>query len=214
MSVLSLLFTQIDQKGTKFESSIGQIFLDVTVSESPEMTNRITKNPIEDGSSIADHVIQDPDVLTLEGIVTDDPIRFLSGIRDLAERGLGSLTRSQSAFELIEKLKKEATVITVITGLKTYENMIISRFNPRRDNTTGFSLRFTLVLEQIEIKKSQTVSIPRDTVKDAPTGTGDQSASTVDGGKQPPLSPDDTTVEGTSVLKAILTGAGRLLTGQ
>lgn len=211
MGILSDLFTP---KGVKIESDIGDLFIDATISESPVMVNRVTENPIEDGSLIADNVVSEPNQITLTGIITDDPVRFLSGIRDLAEKGQGSLTRSKNAFELLEKLKNKKTLVTITTEFKVYESMLITKFSPNKDSNTGLSLRFVLELRELIIKKSQTVTIPRDSVKDEPPGSGDQAASTVDAGKQPPKVPSAGDVQGASALKDLLSFFGRLIKGQ
>jgi hypothetical protein len=52
---------------------------DLTLSEGHETTAQITEHPVEDGVVIADHIREDPDVLTLEVFVTNTPLNDLGG---------------------------------------------------------------------------------------------------------------------------------------
>ena len=56
---------------TKFE-------VDVIIRESTNLGNIVTENPLEDGTSIFDHVTNKPQTLDIEFIITDTPIGTLS----------------------------------------------------------------------------------------------------------------------------------------
>lgn len=47
---------------------------DASLSESYDFTAKPTAFPVEDGSSISDHVIRDPQAISLVGLVTDTPL--------------------------------------------------------------------------------------------------------------------------------------------
>lgn len=47
---------------------------DATISETHAMESQPTVFPLEDGSVISDHIIQQPPVITVTGVVTDTPI--------------------------------------------------------------------------------------------------------------------------------------------
>ena len=59
---------------------IGNIDLDATISDGHQYSNRVTKFPIESGANISDHVIQDPEVVTIKGFVTNAPVKLFGGI--------------------------------------------------------------------------------------------------------------------------------------
>ena len=71
--VLSLLF------GKKYPSpKVGSIDLDVTIREEHRFSSRVTNYPIEDGTIISDHIINEPDVIVLVGLVTDTPLSIFA----------------------------------------------------------------------------------------------------------------------------------------
>ena len=53
------------------------VVFDAVVNEDHAMSATVTEHPIEDGSIISDHVIQQPDQLTLRGIVSNSPINLV-----------------------------------------------------------------------------------------------------------------------------------------
>lgn len=177
---------------------IGSIPLDASIRERHSDTVQVTDAPIEDGSSIQDHAFEDPFRLTIDGFITDSPVRFLSGVRSIVEgedpggiigRALypAGLTRSASAFRALKSLKAAKQPITVQTGLAVYPNMVITAFTVDRDKTRGRALWFTMAFKQVTIVRSETIAIPQETVN--PTsgdpGTPDKAASKTDLNKQP-----------------------------
>jgi hypothetical protein len=50
------------------------IAIDATVRESHTATSTITDHPVETGSNVSDHIRPDPDMLTLEGVISNAPI--------------------------------------------------------------------------------------------------------------------------------------------
>ena len=73
MMVLSLLF------GKKYPSpKIGSIDLDVTIREEHRFASRVTNYPVEDGTIVSDHIINEPDIVVLVGLVTDTPLSIFA----------------------------------------------------------------------------------------------------------------------------------------
>jgi len=67
------LFTQTKAKIGVLDGVDG-IELDCSVQETHERTATLTQSPVEDGSTISDHVILLPKRLTIEGIVSSTPL--------------------------------------------------------------------------------------------------------------------------------------------
>ena len=130
--------------------TIGGVLIDAYIQEGHRQTANVTQYPIENGSFIADHVIQRPTVLNIQGLVMRTPIGTPSP----------SNTRIFSTFEVLTTLKGLGLPITVVTGLKVYENMIITDFNINRTVGNGQSLPFRMTVQQIQIVQSQTAQIP------------------------------------------------------
>lgn len=141
--VLSLLYGKKYQKG-----KVGSVELDVTLREDHRYTSRVTTYPIEEGSTLADHIINEPAIVVLEGIVTDTPLSFLS-----------FFNRSVDAFNRLIKIHEDRQIVTVVTGLKVYQNMAITVLDVPREVRTGQSLRFTIELQEITLDTSVRLQI-------------------------------------------------------
>jgi len=136
--VLSLLF------GKKYPSpKVGSIDLDVTIREEHRFSSRVTNYPIEDGTIISDHIINEPDVLVLVGLVSDTPLSIFA-----------PFNRSIDAFNRLIALHQSRQPVTVVTGLKVYQNMAITVLDVPRDVKTGQSLTFTIELQRLVIDTS------------------------------------------------------------
>ena len=196
---MSFLIGKINTPGTVLKTETIEIGFDITRNQEHTFDSTITSNPIEDGSQITDHIINESDRLSLKGMMSDTPIRLLSGVRDIAEQGLGGESRSKSTFDTLKELRDTKTLLTIVTSLNTYTNMAIRSFSVPRDNTTGQTLEFSLDLINVKIVSSKTVAISADTVKDSPEGTADQGVSTTEAGKQPSKVADEVTTQKSSL---------------
>lgn len=143
------------------------IACDAVTSENHQMIAEATQFEIEDGSDISDHVINRGKTLTIEGIVSDDPITLTQkGVLNRTLGGVlpGSLKSklsydlggddgkpSKEAFDQFEFIHDNKIPVTLITGLKKYDNMIMEEFSAPRDSKTVRALRFTATFRQVNI---------------------------------------------------------------
>ena len=141
--VLSLLY------GRKYpRSKIGTVLLDTTILEEHRYASRVTTYPVEtsnEGKStiISDHIINEPDTLVIQGIVTDTPLNILL-----------PQNRSIDAFNQLVRIHQNREVISVITGLKVYQDMAITRLDVPRNMKTGQSLTFNIEFQKITFDSS------------------------------------------------------------
>lgn len=56
--------------------TIGTIWIDVSLSETHQLSAEVTEHPVEDGSAISDNIRPAPRVIQLEGLVTNHPIEM------------------------------------------------------------------------------------------------------------------------------------------
>lgn len=213
--VLATLFGKRYDKGR-----VGVVELDVTLTENHTFNSRATNFPVETGGDVTDHIINDPDILTLSGIVSDTPLNIFS-----------FFTRSIDAFNRLVDLHERRVPVTVVTGLKVYQNMVMTTLDVPRNINTGQSLTFNIVLQNIRldsttqlIRNSSTIfggvqsNIPRETVNpntnypflntDPPDSLKDQASNGIDTGIQqlvpPPLSIAPRINQGlTAILKVV-----------
>ncbi len=152
------------------------IACDAILSEVHQMTAEATQHEIEDGSDIHDHIINRGRTLTIEGLISDDPITVLqTGIigRTIATATPGFLRTkigygisgskgkpSKAAFDSFNEIYDNKISVTILTGLKQYENMVMEDFNVPRSSKTIRSLEFTATFRQIRIVSAALISAP------------------------------------------------------
>lgn len=155
------------------------IMLDCTLSEEHSYQADVTENPVEDGSTIADHVNLKPFTLKIDGLVSDSPLGFsiigdVQNIVSSITQIFGTQSRSRDAFEALVTLYKNRIPFTVLTNLKRYENMVISEANFPYTKDTGQALDLKMTLTQISIVKSKIIqSSPQTAYKGKVAPTAD-----------------------------------------
>jgi len=128
---------------------VGAIELDASISETHTAANDITKFPVEQGVDITDHVRRQPDRVSIRGIVTDHPIYGIS-------RGPGfirpTLTsgRSLDAYGKFLTMLDEAQLVSVVTSLRQYQNMVIESMKVPRTAKLGRAVEVSLELREIK----------------------------------------------------------------
>lgn len=152
------------------------IACDAVLSEEHNFTSEATQHEIEDGSLITDHIINRGRTLRMECLVSDDPLTYLQ--TGMLERTINSTTPelfrsklgfglseengkpSKEAFDQLEKIYEEKRPVTVITGLKKYDNMVMESLNIPRNKDTVRSLKFDVSFRQIKKVSTTMVSGP------------------------------------------------------
>ena len=145
-------------------ASIGGFEIDATLRELHESNCEITDDPIEDGADASDHVQLKPKTVTLEGVVTDTPISTIGitnvqGIMSSVNSILGKSSRSMDGYDILLALQSKKQPFDLVTGLKTYKNMLIEELSVQRTKDTGRAIDFTAKLKEIIIVKTREVPL-------------------------------------------------------
>jgi len=127
----------------KRKGKIGTLELDATLEEQHEYNSEVTQYPIENGEKISDHVNLNPIRLTMRCFITQTPVQLLN-VNTILGNDL-----IQTAFDKLVEIRNSKDVVTVVSGLKIYPDMIMS-FSIPRDTRTGQSLQFTAKFTQIK----------------------------------------------------------------
>lgn len=143
--------------------TLGEIFLDAAVSEQHTSTARVTTAPIESGAVVADHIILEPDRLTIEGLLTDSPLHHQAardggGTPDPNGGDQSSGSRAIDAYEKLLQLLRDREPITVLTGLRSYRDMVLTSVSAPREADSGDALRVSLELVRVELVESRTIA--------------------------------------------------------
>ncbi len=169
---LSILFTP--NPGRRV--AIGAITLDATVRESHEFSATITDHPIEDGGFVTDHVYENPRIVSIEGEITNSPVVFLNFLGGISDRKI-------EAYDQLLELYHKRDVLTVVTGLKVYTDMVIANLSFPRNQQTGQRLQFTAEFKEARKVASEIVGVAE---KKAKTGYKDKISGNKDIGRQEP----------------------------
>lgn len=233
MAVLDLLFgTQKTPTHMGYEENgelYGVLQLDAAISITHNYTSQVTQNEVEepvDGTNkINDNVVLDPEKLQITGLISEAPLSLVDAIRNLGggllanvNPALGAATnflsselmaskedRQQNALAQLLALRENKIPFTIVTGLRRYENMMVTNISLPQDPKLGKSLRFSIDCVKVKIVESQTVLIPASKVSNNVKHTATSKTS---GGKQSttPASPEEAT-RGQSILSRV-TGFG------
>lgn len=136
------------------KKKIGDIVIDLFETEVHTRTSEVTQYPIESGSTITDHIVNDPIIISVSGIVSDIPTNILGALAGIGE------SRANNANEAMNKLIDDKSIVTLVTGLKVYQNMVITNFDVDRSVNTGKTLTFSATLQQVEIVLTELVDVP------------------------------------------------------
>lgn len=139
-------------------SSIAEIELDANLGEAHNFTSQVPQFPIEIGSPVTDHIINQPVDLTLEGFITNSPVKILGG-RLGTIIGRTTDNRVATAFTALTDVRESKEPFTVVTGLKVYRNMVFKALNIPKNVMTGDALRFTARLTRIRKVRAKTIEL-------------------------------------------------------
>jgi len=167
--MLSLLFGERTPSGFALEGVV-EFQADLTIEEMHERSADVTESPVEGGGVVSDHIVLNPERLRLEGFVTDAtpaPLTF--------DRG-----KTQAAFDRIDEAFSSGEPMTVVTGRKVYENMVLVRADLPREKPS--SMEFTLEFVRVVVVAAEMGELA---AADIDADVVDQVAPEVDAGRQP-----------------------------
>ncbi len=126
-------------------NKISALPIDVTISETHSLNQRMTSRPVEGGGTFTDNMIIDPTTLTMSCIVTS------SLFGDSWEDKLNKIEQIRTAREPFD----------VVTSLRTYENMGFSGpITINRTVSNNTVLAFDVGLKEVIIISSITEQVP------------------------------------------------------
>jgi len=137
--------------GTDNIQVIGLENVDLWYAEEHEINVSVTKYPVEDGSSISDNAYRKPYKIKLSGMITNIQeltvdIPFLFGAA-----GIVTTQKPKTGWALLDKFANERGTFTIMTTVKTYENMLITGVKTRIDYETGTNLIFDLSFQEVKL---------------------------------------------------------------
>lgn len=152
MSFLTQPITIQSLFGTK--RKIGDLELNVVVSETTSDVLTITKQPVQQGTSITEHAYKEPTVFTMQAYFEDNLFLSLSKV-----------------YEYLLTVQNLRIPIDIITPKRIYRNYLIAALGQTTDRKTENCLAITFGFQEVLIVNVTTTQVPRKRQRN-PGGTG------------------------------------------
>lgn len=127
--------------------------IDLYPEENHNLPVTKTKYPVEDGSTRSDNFVVDDEKLVLKGLVSNLQPDF-EGSVDIQDK-----SRSKEAWGRLRALKNSGEVVTVVTLLGMYENMMVTNIDASVNADTGQSLFFVITLDEQQFAETELVQL-------------------------------------------------------
>jgi len=127
---------------------VGDINLNVVISENTTDRLTITNQPVQQGTSITDHSFKEPTALTMAALFEANLFVSLSAV-----------------YQKLLDLQESRTPFVVVTPKRVYQNMLISSLGLTTDKNTENTLAINFTFQQIIIVNVSTTTVPRDLQK-------------------------------------------------
>lgn len=141
-------------------NSFGQGAVSLTLDASPMQSlraqNDITDHPVEEGANISDHIRIVPEVVTIEGYITNAP--FTDPEQNNAN-AVGIVGYAEDALTTLLDIRESGQLVTVATELRTYKDMALKMLEVPYDLRTGDAMRFTATFKRVIQVATQTTQV-------------------------------------------------------
>ncbi|EIL3224597.1 hypothetical protein LLV61_000372 [Escherichia coli] len=150
MDILSAIFRQQSRK-------IGIFVPDVVVSEKHVDALEITEHPVEFGAAINDHAYKRASEVTMEcGFAGGGSVLDLVNLSSIGLR-VGESPRE--IYQQLLDLQKSRVPFDVVTGKRTYSNMLIRAIEATTDRTSENVLSCVLTLREVIMSDTQSITV-------------------------------------------------------
>ena len=139
--------------------SVGEVSLDLILSEDHSLNAAVTQHPVQDGSVISDHISVLPRSGTMRALIsnfslsTAEPPEDEEGLNELYQRAESSVlpNRAADAWEALKKLVENRELVQIVTSLEVYSNVALTSVRTTRDADSGDALEIEIDFEQVKI---------------------------------------------------------------
>lgn len=149
MSILSQPITLQSIFGT--DRKVGTITVNVVLTETTNDTLTITKQPIQQGASIADHAYKEPTSLTMTALFQDNNLASI--LTPFSSSGLSKI------YQDLLDLQNSRVPFSVITLKRIYTNMLMTTLICTTDKFTENILSVSMSMQQVIIVSVSTTTV-------------------------------------------------------
>jgi hypothetical protein len=162
------------------QRNIGGFIADVTIEETHTDTLEVTEHPVEQGAAVTDHAFVKPANLIIK-----------AGWSNSSLQAGGDPNYVNDTYQDFLDLQASRQPFDIITGKRSYSNMLFTRLTTRSDDANANSMVLECECREIITVNTQTVTVPnanqatptetgglsnRGQVNPAPVGTGSGNA--------------------------------------
>ena len=174
--------------------SVGEISLDLILTETHSLNAVVTQHPVQDGSTISDHITILPRSGTMRVLVSNFSLSTAEGDAraawdeiyaqgEAAQKTL--LNRAEEAWKKLKDLVKKRELVKVVTSLEVYEDVALTRVETTRDGDTGDALEIDIDYEQVtKVKLKETKVTAQVQPRDMKSTINQKSAVQVNSGQK------------------------------
>lgn len=156
-------------------SKIGDIEVETTLEATHEDRLHVTEHPVEAGASIADHSFKKPAELVLRCGWSNASLKALFGIISGFFAG-GTMTKADyvsGIYSQLLKLQETREPIEISTGLRQYDNMLITSLGVQRDQRTSQIILVTATFREVIIVSTAAATLPAKDAQANPANTAE-----------------------------------------
>jgi hypothetical protein len=188
------LLTMKPKRGLVAQDGGSSIVAHATIEEVHQDELEVTEHPVEQGTVIADHAFVRPADLIITAGWSNSPnstsllgaVAGFAAAQSSAARALigavelgsgvinllsGGVSPVQKAYDNLLAAYQARTLFTVYTGKRPYKNMIIKSLSTTTDKDNENSMLIRIVMRQILMAQTQTVTVPDSSVMSNPAST-------------------------------------------
>lgn len=154
----ALMFAGRGRKYTVTGENEFALTFDILEKESHGWTLQATPHPVEKGNPVTDHVQQTVQKGSITGYISN----FSLYKADLVSND------AQDVFDTLWKYKENAQIVTIVTVLKLYEDVIITNVKASRSGNVGEAQAFDITFQEFRQVDLATTSLSGTQVR-APT---------------------------------------------
>lgn len=186
---------------------IGNVYVDAVTRLTHSAPLSMTSHPIEDGSLVAEFIVDEEETLTMDCTFTDDGLGYF-GPDTAAVRARNRLTTAADKEAAIRQIKATKAPVNITTAKEHFEQFVLIDIQSDVEVQTSSAFKATLVFQKVKTSTLKTSTLPLDEVKKKTKAVKKQTP-TVDEGKKEtePVDPDSPEQAAIDAKKSLLASA-------
>jgi hypothetical protein len=134
-------------------------FFDAVIETNHQSDLKITTHPVQTGADVADHAYMEAQSVTMRVKMSDVMEDIIPG--QFPGALAPGISRSASAFQILQDLQASRVPLRVQTLLRAYENMLIKALSAKESADSMNGLDCTVTLQEVIVAQTQTVKVSK-----------------------------------------------------